>query len=95
MLEELEDATEAVAARILRVRQIKGLTKKDFAQTLMMSPQAYGDYENGRRDLPLTVAKRLRKTYQIPLEFTYFGKTDDLPQRIASALSSRHMDKPV
>lgn len=86
MLEEQQDAREAVCARLQRVREISGLNKKDFSSRLDMSPQAWGEYENGKRDLPLSVAKQLRKTYSIPLEFTYFGIKSDLPHRIATQL---------
>lgn len=86
MLEDQQDAREAVSARLQRVREIIGLNKKDFSAKLEMSPQAWGEYENGKRDLPLSVAKQLRKIYAIPLEFTYFGIKSDLPHRIAIEL---------
>lgn len=86
MLEELEDAREAVSARLQRVRELSDLNKKEFSAKLDMSPQAWGEYENGKRDLPLTVAKKLRKVYLIPLEFIYFGNKSDLPHRIATEL---------
>ena len=86
VLEDQQDKREAVATRISRIREISGLNKKDFAANLGMSPQAWGDYENGKRDLPLPVAKKLRKVYSVPLEFTYFGIRSDLPHRIATEL---------
>lgn len=86
MLEELEDQTEAIAARLKRVRQILALSKKDFAERAGISEQAYGPYENARRDLSLESAKKLRRTYGVSLEFIYFGKIDDLPHRIAKEL---------
>lgn len=86
VLEDQGDARDVVAARLERVREISGLNKKDFAESLDMSPQAYGDYENGRRDLPLSVAKKLRKRHSVPLDFIYFGKRDDLPHKIAMQL---------
>jgi len=86
MLEELEDQTEAVAARLKRVRHIYGLSKKEFSERAGISEQAYGPYENARRDLSLESAKRLRKTYGLSLEFIYFGKIDDLPHRITKEL---------
>lgn len=86
MLEELEDQTEAVAARLKRVREILGLSKREFATRAGLSEQVYGPFENARRELPLTAAKKLRKAYGLPLEFMYFGKTEDLPHRIAIEL---------
>lgn len=82
----MEDHPEAVAARLKRVREIYGLTKKEFAERAGLSEQVYGPFENARRDLSLQAAKRLRKTYGLPLEFVYFGSIEDLPTRIAKAL---------
>ncbi|MBU3000431.1 helix-turn-helix domain-containing protein [Roseovarius nubinhibens] len=86
MLEDQEDNVEAVAARLKRVREVLGLTKKEFAERAGLSEQVYGPFENARRELSLTAAKKLRKTYGLPLEFMYFGKISDLPHRIAIAL---------
>lgn len=86
MLEELEDSPEAVAARLERVRNILELSKRDFALKAGLTEQAYGQFENATRPLSLAAAKKIRKTYALPLEFMYFGKSDDLPHRIAKAL---------
>lgn len=86
MLEELEDQREAVAARLKRVREILHMEKKDFAERAGLTMQTYGPFENAKRDLSLESAKKLRKAYQLPLEFLYFGKIDDLPTRISKAL---------
>ena len=86
MLEEHEDHIEAVAARLGRVREILELTKKEFAEKAELSEQVYGPFENAKRELSLSAAKKLRKTYGLSLEFIYFGKIDDLPHRIATAL---------
>lgn len=86
MLEEQEDSREAVAARLKRVREIIGLDKKQFAERAGLTQQTYGPFENGVRDLSLDAAKKLRRTYGLPLEFMYFGKIDALPHRIATAL---------
>lgn len=86
MLEHLEDNPSAVATRLQRVREVLGLTKREFAERAGMSEQVYGPFENGRRDLSLQAAKKLRKTYGLPLEFLYFGKIEDLPTRISREL---------
>lgn len=86
MLEDQADNREAVAARLKRVREILGLDKKTFAEKAGMTQQTYGPFENGVRDLSLEAAKKLRKAYDLPLEFLYFGKIDALPHRIATQL---------
>jgi transcriptional regulator with XRE-family HTH domain len=86
MLEDQEDNIEAVAARLRRVRDILGLTKKEFSERAGMTEQTYGPFENARRELSLSAAKKLRKRYGLPLEFMYFGKIEDLPTRISKDL---------
>tara|TARA_R110000796_G_scaffold149852_2_gene266665 strand:- start:242 stop:544 length:303 start_codon:yes stop_codon:yes gene_type:complete len=86
MLQNLEDDRTAVAHRLKRAREVIGLSKKEFAERAGISEQVYGPFENGRRDLSLIAAKKLRKTYGLPLEFMYFGKMDDLPTRISRDL---------
>lgn len=86
MLEHLEDAPEAVGARLRRVREILGLNKREFAERASMTEQNYGMFENGRRPLSLEGAKKLRKAYGLTLEFIFFGKVDELPHRIAKEL---------
>jgi transcriptional regulator with XRE-family HTH domain len=86
MLEDQEDNIEAVAARLKRVRDILGLTKKEFSERAGMTEQTYGPFENARRELSLSAAKKLRKRYGLPLEFMYFGKIEDLPTRISKDL---------
>jgi transcriptional regulator with XRE-family HTH domain len=86
MVSDQGDSREEVAARLARVREILDLDKQTFAERAGMSPQAYGAFENGTRDLSLEAAKKLRKTYGLSLEFLYFGNIDDLPHKIAAQL---------
>ena len=86
VLEELGDKREAVASRLERVREILGLSKKEFAGRAGMSEQAYGAFENGQRELSLIAARKLRVTYNLSLEFMYLGKIDDLTTRISKEL---------
>lgn len=86
MLEELQDDDGAVGLRIKRIREITGLSKRDFAASIGVSEQSYGQFENAQRTLTLEAAKKIRKRYRVSLEFMYFGKIDDLPHRIAKEL---------
>ena len=79
MLQELEDQPEAVGARLKRVREILGFSKRDFAERAGLTEQVYGPFENANHELSLRAAKLLRRTYGLPLEFMYFGKIEDLP----------------
>lgn len=86
MLEEQEDAIEAVAARLKAAREAAGLSKREFAARAGMGEQTYGPFENAQRPLSLTAAKKIRKAHGLTLEFMYFGKIEDLPHRIAAKL---------
>jgi len=86
MLVDQEDNIDAVAARLKRVREVLCLGKKEFAEKADMSEQAYGAFENGKRELSLIAAKKLRKKFGLSLEFLYYGNTDDIPTRISKAL---------
>lgn len=86
MLEEQGDKPEAIAARIARVREIMRLNKREFAATIGMSEQSYGQYENGTRPFSFSTCLKIRKRHNISLEFIYFGNIDDLPHKIAVEL---------
>lgn len=86
LLEDQEDKTEAVAARLKAAREALQMSKRDFAERAGMGEQTYGPFENGKRPLSLEAAKKLRKAYGLTLEFMYFGKIDDLPHKIAARL---------
>lgn len=86
VLENLQDSPEAVGERLRRVRELLGLTKREFAERADLTEQTYGPFENAKRPLSLEAAKRLRKTYGLTLEFMYFGNKSDLPHRIAKDL---------
>ncbi|WP_339819703.1 helix-turn-helix transcriptional regulator [uncultured Paracoccus sp.] len=86
MLEELEDSRDAIASRLKGAREALGLDQKTFAEKAGLLPQTYGPFETGKRALTLEAAKRLRKAHGLTLEFMYFGKTDDLPHKIATKL---------
>lgn len=86
MLEDMEDATEAVSARLKAAREALGLSMTEFARRAQMGIQTYSPFENGERPLSLIAAKKLRKAHGLSLEFMYFGKIDDLPHKIATKL---------
>ncbi|CUH80541.1 putative transcriptional regulator [Tritonibacter multivorans] len=64
---------KAVADRLRSVRVSHDKSKADFAESLGISPQAYGAFENTTRDLSLIAAKRLRERYNVSLDYLYYG----------------------
>ncbi|AGI67468.1 putative transcriptional regulator [Octadecabacter antarcticus 307] len=88
MLQNLGDHRDAVTARLKASREALGLSKKEFAEMAGLTEQVYGPFENARRDLSLSAAKKLRARHKLSLEFLYFGMIEDLPTRISTALRS-------
>ena len=86
MTPDQPDSPEAIGARLARVREILGMSKRDFALRADLTEQTYGPFENGKRPLSLDAAKKLRKTYGLTFEYLFFGNTAELPHRIATLL---------
>ncbi len=86
MIRDGDDSREAISARLVRVREILGMKKKDFAAGAGMSEQHYGQIENMTRDLSIGAAKSLRNAYGLSFEFLFFGDADALPHKIAKEL---------
>lgn len=86
MLEELEDKPEAVAARLIWLREQMNMNKNEFSTRAGVDEQSYGQVEKCNRTLTYGAAKKIRRTYGVSLEFLYFGKIDDLPHRLTKLL---------
>lgn len=82
-----DDSPAAVGSRLRAVRDVLELSKREFGAKAGLSEQVYGAYENGKRNLSLESAKKIRKAYSLSLEFMYFGNMDDLPTRLSTALN--------
>ncbi|WP_247744441.1 helix-turn-helix transcriptional regulator [Sulfitobacter sp. R18_1] len=90
-----DDSTVVVAERLKAIRTVTGLNKKGFAERAGITEQTYGPFENSKRELSLLAAKKLRKTYDLSLDFLYFGVISDLPSRyIESYLKTEITDDP-
>lgn len=81
-----QDSREAVAARLVQLREALGLDKQTFAQKARIGKQTYGPFELAQRDLTLNAAKKLRATYGVPLDWLYFGNRAALPHNLATVL---------
>jgi transcriptional regulator with XRE-family HTH domain len=72
-----------VARNLLAVRTAHRVSQAKFAAQLEISNAAYKNYETGRRDLPLVVAKRLCDLYQLSLDWLVRGvmwQADGVPE---------------
>ena len=51
------------------LRQERGLSQSQIAQLLKTSQQYYGKYENGQRQLPISVLIKLAKYYNVSTDY--------------------------
>lgn len=55
--------------RIKEIREDKDIKQQDIAKLLQTTPQQYGRYENGYRDLPIYHLKTLAEFYNISADY--------------------------
>lgn len=62
--------------RLRDLREDHDLSQKDVATTLHCSQQAYSYYENGSRDLPISMLRKLCLFYGVSADYI-LGLSDD------------------
>lgn len=72
--------------RIRDLREDKDLNQKDVAELLNTSSNYYGDYENGKRDIPFERVIILADFYSVSLDYIA-GRTNDKRGLTRSELS--------
>ena len=72
--------------RLKDLREDKDLNQKDVAELLNTSSNYYGDYENGKRDIPFERVMILAKLYNVSLDYIA-GRTNDKRGLTRSELS--------
>ena len=72
--------------RLRDLREDKDLKQKDIADLLQTSSNYYGDYENGKRDIPFERAIALAEFYGVSLDYIA-GRTNDKKGLLKSELS--------
>lgn len=55
----------AIGQRIAAIRANSGLSQNEFAESVGLSPRAYGNYERGEREMPVALFKILCESYSI------------------------------
>lgn len=57
-----------------------------FARLVDMTPQAWNNYETGKRRISLDEANKIVRKFGIGLDWIYYGAEDRLPLHVAKAL---------
>jgi transcriptional regulator with XRE-family HTH domain len=56
---------ETVGRRLAVVRMTSGLRQAEFAESLGLSPRAFGNYERGEREMPVALYRALLEKFDI------------------------------
>ncbi len=60
--------------RLKRLRQQNRLSQESVARTLMVTPQAYSQYERGKRRPPFEILIQLKRFYNVSLDYLICGE---------------------
>lgn len=60
--------------RVEETREKLGLSKKDFAEKLEITEQAYSNYSKGKRTIPTDVLLRLKQLFNISIDWLLTGE---------------------
>lgn len=51
--------------RLKEIREKTGLSRRELSKRIGIKEARYGHYENGRRELPVSIAKKIGKVLKI------------------------------
>lgn len=63
-----------ITNRLDTVRKEAGLSKKDFALKLKITPQSYNNYYKGLREIPTDLAININQLFNVSLDWLLIGK---------------------
>ena len=89
--ETLEDIT-IIASRILQTLKAKGMTQKQLAQKLEVSPQALTRIVKGRQNLTLQTIRKIEKVLDIALISVHRPQTQKLVGKVR--FENTHINNP-
>lgn len=79
---------EAIGERLKAVRLAHGLKALDIAIMLGCEPNYWSRWENGRRPIPLDMAYKLTKVFEVDLDYIFLGDIRAIPMDLRGRLSS-------
>lgn len=86
MPKQPENEDRAVAARIVALRKLRGLSQSALARTLGVTFQQVQKYENGTNRITADRLAKLATLFEVPVS-AFFDEADE-PQPFAAGLSS-------
>ncbi len=70
----MQDTIQQIAARIKELREISGVSLPSLAREFGVSVEQYGDYENGRADIPVGILAKLAHKFGVELSALIVGE---------------------
>ncbi|MEX0827819.1 MAG: helix-turn-helix transcriptional regulator, partial [Haliea sp.] len=62
---------------------------KEFAKSVGVLPSTYSNWLHGQHGLSLDGARRIKQSYNVTLDFLFFGEEGNLPEQIRNAWQYR------
>jgi transcriptional regulator with XRE-family HTH domain len=93
MPNNIGESGEAIAARLILLREALGYRQADFARRLGISYQRLSNWERNVQPLPLSGAQNVRRVTGATLDWLYNGIEAGLPRDLAD-LIAKHKREP-
>lgn len=81
-----DTSKDAIGRRLVAARTARGLNGATTAQRLGLSPQRYGNYENGRSIMPPDVLARFWQLTGATSDYVLFARIETLPMELADKI---------
>ena len=80
---------EAIAARLICARKALEMSQSEFADTAGIARNTYNQYEKSVQRISLDMAMKLRDTYDLTLDYIYYGDASGVKFQLAQKLTVR------
>lgn len=80
------DYVESAGKRLRQARLALGFSQKEFCQILDVKTGIYSAWENGNYLIDPFIATKISNDFNIPMDFIYGGKKDNLPTKLRNYL---------
>ena len=78
----MPESVKDIADRLVRTREALSLSQAAFAEAVGVEKNIYNPFERGRRRITIDVAIKIRKRFNIPLDWIFCGDPSQLPAKI-------------
>ena len=79
---------EAIAARLICARAALEMSQSEFADTAEIARNTYNQYEKSVQRISLDMAMKLCDTYDLSLDYIYFGDASGIKFQLAQKLKA-------